>query len=135
MGTRRPPVERFRHHPAQGVAAVIVAISTVTLAGAVSGWLILLTLVPLAWATWVWRAGTDADPDGIRVRALLREMRIPWSAVRHLAAVGPGRVVATLTSGATVPLTAVTPADLPRLAAASGQEVAAGAADDSGRAP
>jgi hypothetical protein len=125
MGTHNPTVVRFRHHPARGVAALIVAISTVSLA-AVSGWLLLLSLVPLAWAVWIWSAGTDADPDGIRVRALLREVRIPWTAVRHLAPVGPGRVVATLTSGATLALTAVTPTDLPRLAAASGGEVASG---------
>ncbi|HEY8452072.1 MAG TPA: PH domain-containing protein [Natronosporangium sp.] len=120
MGRRDQAVVRFRHHPALAVLGVILTISTTTLA-AVSGWLALLLVPPLAWTVWLWRSGTDAGPDGIRVRALLGQRRIPWTAVHQLAAVGPGRVVATLTSGVTVPLTAVAPADLPRLVAASGQ--------------
>lgn len=120
VNRRDQPVVRFRHHPALAVLGLILTISTTTLA-AVSGWLALLLVPPLAWTIWLWRSGTDAGPDGIRVRALLGQRRIPWTAVRELAPVGPGRVVATLTSGTAVPLTAVAPADLPRLAAASGQ--------------
>lgn len=123
MGTRDAAVVRFRHHPGPAVAGVIVAISCLSLAVA-SGWLALLALLPLAWAARVWRAGTDADRDGIRVRALVGERHIPWTSVRDLAPAGGGRVVAHLTTGSTVPLDAVSPADLPRLAAASGQEVA-----------
>ena len=30
-----------------------------------------LLLIPIAFAIWAWRSGTDADRDGVRVRALL----------------------------------------------------------------
>jgi hypothetical protein len=121
VSERTTDVVRFRHHPGRGVAGLIVTISVLTLAS-VSDWLALLALPPLAWTVWVWRAGTEADRTGIRVRALAGRKWIPWSRVRGLATEGD-RVAATLTDGATVPLTAVTPAELPRLAAASGQEV------------
>jgi hypothetical protein len=114
-----PTVERFRHHPGRAVAGLVVAVSTVTLAG-FSGWLLLASLPPLAWSIWAWRAGTDADRQGIRVRALLAARHVPWSAVHQVAAVGRDRVVATLRDGARLSLTAVTAADLPRLVAAGG---------------
>jgi hypothetical protein len=116
-------IERFRHHPGRAVAGLIIAISLVTLAG-VSAWLGLLALIPLAWSVWAWRAGTDADRAGVRVRALVKQRWIPWSRVRGLVAEDRHRVVATLTDGAVVPLTAVNAADLPRLTAAGGQEPA-----------
>ncbi len=77
---RDRPVVRFRHHPALAVLGLILTISTTTLA-AVSGWLAVLLVPPLAWTIWLWRSGTDAGPDGIRVRALLGQRRIPWTAV------------------------------------------------------
>jgi len=101
--------------------------------------LLLLLLIPLGVAVWGWRAGTDADADGLRVRPRFRSHRIAWSEVSALVPRGR-RVVAGLTDGRGVPLPAVTPADLPRLVAASGQELdsdtpadregGAGAADD-----
>jgi hypothetical protein len=118
-----PPIERFRHHPARAVAGFIVAISLTTLA-AVSPWLPLLAVLPLGWMVWVWRAGTDAGPDGLRVRAMLGQRHVPWSQVQSLVTDRRGRVVASLHGGSTLPLTAVTAADLPRLTAASA--VAAG---------
>lgn len=114
--------ERFRHHPGRAAAGLIVTISTVTLAAA-SGWLALAVLVPLAWTVWLWRAGTEVDEDGFRVRALLGSRRIPWSDVRELTPDRRGGVVATLTTGVTIRLTAVSLADLPRMAAASGQQL------------
>lgn len=132
--THGPPAVQFRHHAGQAVAGLIVAISTASLAG-VRPYLGLLVLLPLAWTIWVWRAGTDADHDGLRVRALLGQRRIPWSAV---AALGPdrrGHVVATLTSGRAVRLTAVPPTGLTRLVAASGQQPAAPPGDDPSTGP
>jgi hypothetical protein len=97
--------------------------------------LLLILLVPLAVAVWGWRAGTDADADGLRIRALIRSRRIPWTDV---ALLGPRqrRVYAQLTDGRTIKLSAVSPADLPRLVAASGEKITepvredAAAADD-----
>lgn len=112
----RAPVERFRHHPAWAVAGLVVTLSTVTLA-AENGWLLLVALLPLAWTVWAWRAGTDADHRGVRVRALLTARQVPWSTIQQIAAERRHRVVATLTGGSRLHLTAVTAEDLPRLAA------------------
>jgi hypothetical protein len=80
-------------------------------------------LIPIAFAVWAWRSGTDADRGGIRIRALLGQRHIGWSQVSELAADRRGRAAALLTDGRTVPLPAVTRADLPRLIEASGQKV------------
>lgn len=111
----RSPVVRYRLHRSRGVAGLIVTISMFTLV-AVSPWFAPLVLPPLAWTIWVWRAGTDVDPDGLRVRALLASRRLPWSQVTALAPGQRGQVVAQLTSGGYLPLTAVTVSDLPQLA-------------------
>jgi hypothetical protein len=156
VGTRgrerdRAPVSRFRHDRGRAVAGLIVTISLLTLV-AVSPWFALLLVPPAAWTGWVWRAGTDADRHGLRVRALLGRRDLPWSQVsalhpdrlvqgrserrrgrdsgrlRRLAGGGGRdarhrRLVATLTDGTEVPLTAVTVADAGRLVAASGGEL------------
>lgn len=113
---------RFRHHQAVTVAAAIAAISAIPLATA-SAYLLPLILVPLAGAMWAWRSGTDADPGAVTVRALLGQRRIPWSAIAELAADPRGRALARLRAGSVVRLPAVRAADLPRLVAASGQQV------------
>ncbi|HEY9481527.1 MAG TPA: PH domain-containing protein [Micromonosporaceae bacterium] len=84
--------------------------------------LLLILLVPLSIAVWGWRAGTDADANGLRIRALISSRRIPWTDV---ALLGPRRrrVYAQLTDGRAIKLAAVSPADLPRLVAASGQKI------------
>lgn len=86
----------------------------------VSSWFALLLVAPAAFIGWVLRAGTDADADGLRVRALLGERRVSWPEVDTLQADSRGGVVVRLHRGTTLPLTAVTPADLPRLAAIGG---------------
>lgn len=121
MSTSAKTAVRFRHHPGRAGAGLLVTLSMATLV-TVSPWLALLMIMPLAWTVWVWRAGTDADVDGLRVRALLGGRRVPWSRVDNLAATGRHRVIAILTNGAVLPLTAVTAADLPQLAAAGSQD-------------
>ncbi|HLU46302.1 MAG TPA: PH domain-containing protein [Natronosporangium sp.] len=121
--TNQESVLRFRHHRALAVAGITVTISTFTLA-AVSVWFLLALIPPLIWTVGIWRAGTDADSTGLRVRALLGQRRIPWTDVEALVVAPNGRVVARLTKGTAVPLTAVTAADLPQLVAASGQPLA-----------
>jgi hypothetical protein len=98
---------------------MIVTISMLTLA-TLSPWFALLTLPPLAWTWWAWRAGTDADQDGLRVRALLGRRRIRWSEIRALRPDEQHRMVATIADGRELLLTGVTSADVPRLVAASG---------------
>jgi hypothetical protein len=128
---------RFRPHQAILVAAVIGFIGAVPLVFApdlpsdpladpagsdtVRWWALPILLIPIAVFVWALRAGTDADADGIRLRAVFGTRRVPWTEVRELAADDRGRAVALLTSGHTVGLPQVRAADLPRLVAASGK--------------
>ncbi|MFS8477409.1 MAG: PH domain-containing protein [Micromonosporaceae bacterium] len=127
---RRAGIIRFRHNAALTVAAVVALVGALPVAAS-SPWLAPIPLVPLAVAVWAWRAGTDADRHGLQVRALLGSRRLPWARIAQLVPTGHGRVSAVLTDGAVVTLTAVTPADLPRLVAASGQELTAAEEADS----
>jgi len=112
---------KFRHSPAVALAGLIATFGAVPVA-TWRWYLAPILLVPVAVAIWGWRAGTDADADGVTVRALLGQRRFPWSRISGFAPRGRG-VVAVLDGGATVPLTAVTARDLPKLVAASGAEL------------
>jgi len=115
-------VTRFRLNAAAAVAAVITLIGAVPLATA-SWYLMPILLIPAVVAVWAWRSGTDADADGVTIRALLGSRRVPWSGIEALAPDERGRVYARLTRGSAVRLTAVSATDLPRLLAVSGGQV------------
>ena len=119
---RGPDTVRFRHHQAILVAAIIAFIGAIPLAGA-AAYLAPILVIPLAVAAWAWRAGTDADHRGVRVRALIGHRDVSWSAIAELGSDPDGRVLARRHDGTVLPLTAVTRDDLPRLIAASGQEL------------
>ena len=104
------------------IAGVVVLIGGLPLVAAVP-WATPIMLLPLAIVLWVWRAGTDAGPEGLRVRALFGERRLTWDEISALVPSNQGRITATLTDGTEVPLTAVTAADLPRLVAAGGSTI------------
>jgi hypothetical protein len=113
---------RFRHHAAIVVAALVTAVGAIPLASV--GWYYLPALVvPLLVAVWAWRTGTDADAEGLRLRAVFGRRRVPWTAVLELAGDRRGRAVVRLADGRELPLPAVRAADLPRLVAASGHTV------------
>ena len=128
---------RFRFHSAITVTAILAAIAATPFldegmralgelpdaAAAARSLLILVPLIPLAVAAWAWRAGTDANEYGIRVRALFGRKIVPWTEVSALIPDQRGRAVAELQDGSIVHLTAVKAGDLPRLAAASGKQV------------
>jgi len=104
---------RFRHHSGLAIAGLVAFFGAIPVA-TYRWYLAPILLIPAAVAIWGWRAGTDADEGGVTVRALLGRRRLPWSRISGFAPRGRG-VVAVLDGGATVPLIAVTPADLPRL--------------------
>ncbi len=112
---------RFRHHSGIAIAGLVALFGAVPFATA-RWYLAPVLLVPATVAVWGWRAGTDADESGVTVRALLGRRRLPWERITGFAPAGR-RVVAVLDGGATVALSAVTPADLPKLVAASGTTV------------
>jgi hypothetical protein len=113
---------KFRYNAALAVAGIVALISAVPLAS-VHWYLAWILAVPAAVGVWGWRAGTDADSSGIVVRALLGSRRLDWSRIAGLAPDERGRVYARLVGGGSVRLPAVGAADLPRLVAASGQEL------------
>jgi hypothetical protein len=130
---------RFRPHQAILVAAFIGFVGAFPLvfgpdlprdpitAGSgtdvVRWWALPILLVPIGIFLWALRSGTDADDRGITLRAVFGRRRIPWSAVRELAADDRGRAVALLDDGHAVSLPQVRAGDLPRLVAASGQSL------------
>jgi Bacterial PH domain len=113
---------KFRYNAAVAIAGLVVLISAVPLASA-RWYLLWILLVPAAIAVYAWRAGTDADRSAVVVRALFGSRRFEWSRVTGLVPDGRGRVHAVLDDGASIRLPAVTTADLPRLVAATGQEL------------
>jgi hypothetical protein len=133
---------RFRHSGALVAAAVMGLVctlpvvfgpdlyaqrSTAEAAGSTVRWILLpILLIPIVLAAWAWRTGTDADRDGVRVRALLGQRQIRWPQIRELAADRRGHAMALLTDGRSVALPAVNRTDLPRLVAASGQQLTSG---------
>ncbi|MDG4792639.1 PH domain-containing protein [Micromonospora sp. WMMD1082] len=116
----RSDTARFRHHQAILVAAIVALIGALPLAGA-RAYLLPVLLAPLTVAVWAWRAGTDADVRGLRVRALAGQRRIPWDQVVELGSDPRGRAVARLDDGRRLVLPAVRREDLPRLVAAAGR--------------
>jgi Bacterial PH domain len=120
--SKAEPTLRFRRHSAITVAAIIVLISGVTL-GTWAPYLLPLLVIPLLVAVWGWRSGTDVGADGLTVRAAVGNRRIPWSEVTGIMLDSDGNPSARLSSGRFVSLPAVSPADLPRLVAASGQKL------------
>jgi D-serine deaminase-like pyridoxal phosphate-dependent protein len=120
--SRTAPSLRFRHSPASATAAALMVLVGLS----VGGWapyLLVLLAVPALLAVWAWRAGTDVDSDGITVRAAFAGRRVGWSDVTGFVTDDKGRVVATVAAGSAIVLTAVRPADLPSLVAASGHDL------------
>jgi hypothetical protein len=114
-------VVRFRYNAAITVAAVVALIGALPLA--TSRWYFApLLIVPLAVAIWGWRAGTDANANGVRARALFGSRFLPWSGIDSLEVGERNRVYARTTAESAVRLPAVSAADLPKLVAASGEQ-------------
>ncbi|WP_456244052.1 PH domain-containing protein [Longispora urticae] len=120
---------RFRYSGAIMVAVVFAAFGALPFALS-SWWLAPVLLVPAAIGLWAGRAGVDAAPEGLTVRSAVGSRRLDWSEIDGFEAVGK-KVTVLLPSGATLPLPAVRPTDVPRLVAAGGR-VLGGEADTLG---
>jgi hypothetical protein len=115
-------VVRFRLNAALAVAAFVATLGSIPLAS--QRWfLVPILLVPASVAVWAWRAGTDVDTEGLRVRALFGSRFVPWTGVASLRIGDRERVYAETLGGGELRLTGVTAADVPRVVAASGQEL------------
>jgi hypothetical protein len=111
---------KFRHNASIAIAGLVALFGAVPVA-TIRWYLAPILLVPLAVLVWGWRAGTDAGPDGLSIRALFGARRLPWTRISGFVPTGR-RVIAMLDGGGSIILPAVAPADLPRLLAASGRQ-------------
>lgn len=134
---------KFRYNASIALAGLLAFLGAVPLATSGFGdrshphpWyaypLLLIMLVPIGAMIWGWRAGTDADAEGLWVRPYgFGGQAIAWT---EIVGIGPqGRkVYAALSDEQAVPLPAVTRADIPRLVSASGQKINS---DEAARTP
>jgi hypothetical protein len=116
-------VTSFRQPPALAIAGLLATLGALPLLVG-SLFFIVVPVGAALFAIWAWRAGTDVSPAGLRIRALLSSHDIAWSRVEALIP-AQRKVVATLTNGGHVILTAVRPEDLPKVVAAGGSSVTA----------
>jgi len=103
--------------PVAFLALCVVPLATVTT------WTLVLLLIPLAVAAWVLRAGVDIGDDGLTVRSLIFERRVPWSEVAGIRVAGKGELWLVTTRGTEVRLPVMRARDLPQLAAVSGGRI------------
>src|SRR5262245_46341186 len=90
-------VVRCRYNAAITVAAAVALLGAVPLA--TSRWYFApLLFVPLAVGVWGWRAGTDANANGVRARALFGSRFLPWSRIDSLVVGERNRVYARTTA-------------------------------------
>lgn len=115
------PLLRVRKTGALLVAAMIVFVGALPLAGVSWRWAFIL-VVPAAAFVWAWRAGTDVYADRLRVKALFGGTSVPWSRIAELAPDQRGRVSALLDNGNVLRLTGVTTGNLDRVLQAGKQE-------------
>ncbi len=132
---------RFRYNVSIAIAGVLAFIGAIPLATAGfddrttdQPWyaypLLLIFLIPIGVCVFGWRAGTDANAEGLRVRPLgLGSTAVAWSDIVGIAP-EQRRVYAILSDERAVALPAVARDDIPRLVAASGQELTPTAATD-----
>lgn len=115
---------RFRQHSGLAIVGLVAFFGAIPVATA-RWYLLPVLLVPLTVTVWAWRSGTDADADGLTVRALFGRRHLPWDQVSGFVPQGR-RVSAVLDSGGALRLPAVTPNDLPDLLYAGGRKLKTG---------
>ncbi len=112
---------RFRQPAGLAIAGLVAFVGAIPLA--VTRWYLTpILLVPLALAIWAWRSGTDADADGLTIRAMFGQRRLPWNRIVGFVP-DRRRVTAVLDGGTSVRLPGVAPGDLASLLQAGGQKI------------
>jgi hypothetical protein len=104
------------------VPVVLLLLCVVPLAFA-SPWTLVLLLVPVAVAAWVLRVGVDIADDGVTVRSLAGQRRVPWSELAGIRVAPRGELWLVTTGGTEVRMPVMRARDLPRLAALSGGRI------------
>jgi hypothetical protein len=101
----------------------LLAICAVPLAFAAAPWTLVLLLIPLAVTVWVLRVGVDIADDGLTVRSLAGERRVPWTELVGIRVAPRGDLWLVTTGGTEVRMPVMRARDLPRLAALSGGRI------------
>nr|WP_240947576.1 PH domain-containing protein [Planosporangium mesophilum] len=120
----RVRLKKFRHNAAITVAAVVAFFGAVPLATS-RAYLLPIALVPILVGVWGWRAGTDVESAGLRIRALFGSRLVPWSHITALVPADRRRTYAVLTTGRQVRLPAVGAAELATFADTAAVKTAA----------
>jgi hypothetical protein len=100
----------------------LLAVCVVPLAFA-APWTPVLLLIPLAVALWVLRVGVDIADDGLTLRSLVGERRVPWTELVGIRVAPRGDLWLVTTGGTEVRMPVMRARDLPRLAALSGGRI------------
>ena len=100
----------------------LLALCTIPLAFAAS-WTPVLLVIPVAVAVWVLRVGVDIADDGLTVRSLAGQLRVPWDDVAGIRVAPRGDLWLVTTRGTELHLPVMRARDLPRLAAVSGGRI------------
>jgi hypothetical protein len=103
---------------------VFLAFCLLPLAAA-TPWLLLLLVVPVVLAAWVVRAGVDVGAEGITVRSLAGQRRVPWAELAGVRVGGRSELWLVTNSGSQVRLPVLRARDLPQLAELSGGRIPA----------
>jgi hypothetical protein len=100
----------------------LLALCTIPLAFA-APWTPVLLLIPLAVTVWVLRVGVDIADDGLTVRSLVGQRRVPWTEVAGIRVARRGELWLVTNHGTEVRLPVMRARDLPRLAAVTGGRI------------
>jgi len=100
----------------------LLAVCTVPLAFA-APWTPVVLIIPVLVMLWVLRVGVDIGDDGLTVRSLAGQRRVPWPEVAGIRVARRGDLWLVTTRGTEVRLPVMRVRDLPQLAAFSGGRI------------
>ena len=117
------PPARLRMSRTALLPVAVLAVCAVPLAFA-APWALVVLLVPVVVAAWVLRVGVDIGDDGITVRSLIGQRRVPWDELAGIRVAEDHRLWLVTTRGTEVRVPVMRARDLPRLAELSGGRIA-----------
>ena len=112
------PTARLRMSRTALLPVAVLAVCAVPLAFA-RPWTIVVLLLPLVVAAWVLRVGVDIGDDGVTVRTLAGQRRVPWDELVGIRVSPDHRLWLVTTRRTEVLLPVLRARDLPRIAALS----------------
>jgi hypothetical protein len=114
------PPARLRLSRTALMPVIVLAICCMPLAAVAAPWSLLLLLVPVALAVWVFRVGVDVSDDGLAIRSLAGRREVPWGEVSGIRVGRRGDLWVVTRQATEVRLPVLRARDLPRLAELSG---------------